>query len=114
MTVLLVNKSTLEEVVKGGSGPAEGLREVSLCHFFSWPGGVRGLAVPHRSTSQLEWCPLPDTEGQLLAASARLTRPGVWLGGVKSVLQADKEKRLNAVRASPQASRATQEQDKSL
>lgn len=72
------------------------------------------MAVPHRSTSQLEWCPLSDTEGQLLAASARLTRPGVWLGGVKTVSQANKEKRLNAVRAIRQASRATEEQDKSL
>lgn len=39
MTVLLVNESTLEEVVKGGSGPVEGLREVSLCHFFSGQAG---------------------------------------------------------------------------
>lgn len=81
---------------------------------FARPDGGGGLSVPHRSASQLEWRPLPDMEGQLLAASARLTRPGGRLDGVKTVSQADKEKRLNGARASRQTSGATTESEKSL
>lgn len=46
-----MNENTLEEVVKGVSGPVEGLREVSLCHFFLTRrgSGIGGSASIHLS-----------------------------------------------------------------